>query len=102
MMALAAEDLAPEIVPFSFQLVPFADLAETLAHETTYASDLAEVVHGAILGAVTEEPAALPTVESKAEAEPAAVETGVENCARGGRQRWRRPQSKLLLLPLSI
>jgi len=46
LIASALEDVAPEtIVPFPLQPVPFADLAETFAHETTYAPDLAEVVH---------------------------------------------------------
>jgi hypothetical protein len=46
MIASALEGGAPEtILPFSLQPVPFADLAEAFAHETTYAPDLAEVVH---------------------------------------------------------
>jgi hypothetical protein len=45
LIASAGEHDAPDIVQFSDEPVPFADLAETLAHETTYASDLAEVVH---------------------------------------------------------
>ena len=46
MIASALEDGAPEtILPFPVQPAPFADLAETLAHETTYAPELAEVVH---------------------------------------------------------
>lgn len=45
MIALAGEHDAPDIAHFSDEPVPFADLAETLAHETTYASALAEVVH---------------------------------------------------------
>jgi hypothetical protein len=45
MIASVLEGAAPEtILPFPLQPVPFADLAETLAHETTYAPDLAEVV----------------------------------------------------------
>lgn len=45
LIALAGEHAAPDIAHFSDEPVPFADLAETLAHETTYVSELAEVVH---------------------------------------------------------
>ncbi|MEZ0256579.1 MAG: hypothetical protein ACAI37_14935 [Chthoniobacter sp.] len=45
LISLAGEHDAPDIAHFSDEPVPFADLAETLAHETTYASELAEVVH---------------------------------------------------------
>jgi hypothetical protein len=45
MIALAGEHAAPDIAHFSGEPVPFADLGETLAHETTYASELARVVH---------------------------------------------------------
>jgi hypothetical protein len=46
MIGSALEEGAPEtIIAFPFQPAPFSDVAETLAHETTYASDLAEVVH---------------------------------------------------------
>ena len=45
LMALAGEHAAPDLVQFSSEPVPFADLAEMLAHETTYAPDLAEAMH---------------------------------------------------------
>ena len=66
LIALAGEHAAPDIVPFSGEPVPFADLAETLAHETTYAPDLAEVVHMDL-------PEAEPA-EAKAEKTEAAAE----------------------------
>ena len=45
LMVLAGEHAAPDLVQFSSEPVPYSDLAEVLAHETTYAPDLAEVVH---------------------------------------------------------
>lgn len=71
MIALAGEHEAPDIAHFSDEPVPFADLAETYAHETTYAPDLAEAFH-----------ADLPTPKpaTHVPAEPAAaVETPVED-----------------------
>ena len=77
LMALATEHAAPDLVQFSSEPVPYADLAETLAHETTYASDLAEVVH--IPDAESSEPKpasedrAVPIVEGLAAAAVAAA-----------------------------
>jgi hypothetical protein len=50
LIAFASEHGAPDIAHFSGEPVPFADLTESLAHETTYAPDLAEVVHVDIAG----------------------------------------------------
>lgn len=55
LIALAGEHGAPDIAHFSDEPVPFADLAESLAHETTYAPELAEVVHVDVPGATVEE-----------------------------------------------
>ncbi|WP_348546613.1 hypothetical protein [Chthoniobacter sp.] len=45
LIASAGEHSAPDIAHFSDEPVPYADLAESLAHETTYATALAEVVN---------------------------------------------------------
>lgn len=73
MIALAGEHEAPDIAHFSDEPIPFADLAETYAHETTYAPDLAEAFHADL---PTPEPAH-PTTPVRAESAPA-VETPVE------------------------
>jgi hypothetical protein len=73
MIALAGEHEAPDIAHFSSEPVPFADLTETLAHETTYASDLAQVVH---VDAPAPEPAETKTsAVALAPAEQPMVET---------------------------
>ena len=45
LIAFAGEHSALEIISFSSEPVPFEDLMETLAHETTYAPDFDAAVH---------------------------------------------------------
>jgi hypothetical protein len=72
MIASALEAGAPEtMLPFSLQPAPFADLAETFAHETTYAPDLAEVVHVDVPVQETGEKPVAAEVEAKPAGESA-------------------------------
>ncbi|EDY21358.1 hypothetical protein CfE428DRAFT_0603 [Chthoniobacter flavus Ellin428] len=74
LIALADEHNAPDIAHFSDEPVPFADLAESLAHETTYAPALAEVVHVDIPGAEPSAPKASAEASGKAAPEKPAGE----------------------------
>lgn len=82
MIALAGEHDAPDIAHFSGEPVPFADLGDTLAHETTYAPDLAQVVHVDIPAPEPAKSKASPAAEAPAE-QPEAASKPVEMAKPG-------------------
>ncbi|MDR3401913.1 MAG: hypothetical protein P4L99_05375 [Chthoniobacter sp.] len=72
LIASAGEHSAPDIAHFSDEPVPYADLAESLAHETTYAPALAEVVNVERPAAESTEPKPPVAAEVTTAAPPAA------------------------------